>query len=55
MGCPNCKRSNLVEIALTVAQRKVTMRSCSRCDSRWWHKDGEAVRLPSLLELASQA
>ncbi len=42
-----------MEIALNVAERKVRMRSCSNCDTRWWDSDGHGVALPGILELAA--
>ncbi len=54
MKCPRCKTSRLMEIVTTVGDQEVTMRSCSRCDSRWWDRDGEPVALPEVLELASK-
>jgi hypothetical protein len=45
----------LVEIALTMKDRQVTMRSCSKCDSRWWASDGEDLALPRVLDLATAA
>jgi uncharacterized protein (DUF983 family) len=51
--CPRCHAGRLVEIALNVAERKVRMRSCSRCDTRWWDADGEGTPLPAVLELAA--
>jgi hypothetical protein len=36
-----------------IAQRKVTMKSCSHCDTRWWDSEGESLGLPGVLELAS--
>ena len=53
MTCPRCTRSMLVEIALTMKDRQVTMRSCSKCDSRWWASDGEDLALPRVLDLAT--
>ena len=53
MKCPKCRTSRLVEVGLTIAQRKVTMRSCSHCDTRWWDSDGEVIRLDGLLQLAA--
>ena len=53
MNCPKCVKTRLVEVGLTIAQRKVTMRSCSHCDTRWWHAEGESIALPRVLELAS--
>lgn len=54
MRCPKCKRSSLVQINLTVSERALTMRSCSGCDSRWWDSEGEELRLPGVLDLASR-
>lgn len=54
MSCPKCKKANVVEIELKIKDRAVTMRSCSGCDTRWWHSEGEALRLPGVLELASE-
>jgi hypothetical protein len=53
MKCNKCNTSRLVEVALTIAQRKVTMKSCSHCDTRWWDSEGESLALPRILELAS--
>ena len=52
MTCPRCKTSRLVEIELSIDKRPVTMRSCSRCDTRWWDSEGEPLPLPGVLELA---
>ena len=46
--------SRLVEIDVTLGGQRLTMRSCSRCDSRWWDQDGERVELPRVVELASK-
>lgn len=51
--CPRCHAGRLVEIALNVGERKVRMRSCSRCDTRWWDSDGEGLALGGVLELAA--
>jgi hypothetical protein len=45
----------LVEIGLTLKDRKVVMHSCSRCDTRWWDSDGELLPLTSVLELFTPA
>ena len=52
MTCPRCSGSRLVEIELVVDQRRVTMRSCSRCDTRWWDSDGKSIPLRSVLDSA---
>ena len=53
MVCPTCGTDKVVTIKLNVAEREVTMRSCGRCDRRWWHTDGEHVDLTNVLDLAS--
>jgi len=39
----------LVEIGLTIDGSRLVMRSCSKCDSRSWHRDGEEVALDGVL------
>jgi len=38
-----------VEIGLTIDGARLIMRSCSTCDTRSWHRDGEAVHLDGVL------
>ncbi len=38
-----------VEIALTIDGSHLMMRSCSICDTRSWHRDGEWVELDGVL------
>ena len=38
-----------VEIALTIDGSDLMMRSCSICDTRSWHRDGESVALDGVL------
>lgn len=52
MSCPNCRASQLVEIGMNVGENRVTMHSCSRCDTRWWERDGSRVAVNGVLELA---
>lgn len=54
MTCSRCNVSRLVEISVTIGERSVRMRSCSRCDARWWDAEGERLSLPAVLELASR-
>ena len=42
-----------MQIGLTIKDREVTMHSCSRCDTHWWHSDGERLGLTNVLELAT--
>lgn len=40
---------------MTLREQRVTMHSCSRCDTRWWDRDGELVPLSTVLRLAAPA
>ncbi len=53
MKCPRCKTKRLVDIEVTLGDRRVTMHSCSYCDSRWWESEGESLGLPRVVELAT--
>ena len=44
----------MVEIGLQVAGERVTMRSCSACDLRWWEGYDGRVELSDLLDLAAR-
>lgn len=41
-ACPGCDGA-LSAVRINTEERVVTMRSCSRCDRRWWTADGEVV------------
>ena len=53
--CPAC-HGPLVSITLPVEGHQLEMRSCSRCDMRFWRESGEDVDLAAVLgrELARQ-
>jgi transcription elongation factor Elf1 len=53
MACPVCRARQLVEISVTLKERKVTLHSCSGCDTKWWESEGERLPLNGLLELAA--
>jgi hypothetical protein len=53
MPCPVCRKRRVVEIKVVVGERQLTMHSCSACTARWWDADGEQVKLPKVLELAT--
>jgi hypothetical protein len=42
-----------VEIGLNLRGSRVTMHSCSKCDTRWWDTDGEKVALTTVFDLAA--
>jgi transcription elongation factor Elf1 len=53
MACPVCRDRQLVEISVTLKERKVTLHSCSECDTKWWSSAGQRLPLYSVLELAA--
>ncbi len=52
MTCPKCRGANLVEIRMTLQENRVTMHSCTVCESRWWDREGEHLPLGQVLNLA---
>ncbi len=46
--CTTCGHE-VVEIGLNVDGSRLVMRSCSVCDSRSWHRDGESVAIDGVL------
>jgi len=52
-SCPRCA-APLVEIRLAAAASNLVMRSCSRCDGRWWSRDGESADLHEVLGSVAQ-
>ena len=42
-------RGPLVSISLRIAAHEMDMRSCSRCDMRFWQTAGEDVELSDVL------
>lgn len=53
MSCPNCRTSQLVEIGMNVGDNRITMHSCSKCDTRWWDRDGSQLGVERVLQLAT--
>jgi hypothetical protein len=47
-SCRNCGNEE-VEIGLTIDGSRLVMRSCSTCDVRSWHRDGDQVDLDGVL------
>jgi hypothetical protein len=54
MDCPVCKTSQMVEIAVELRGRPVTMHACSACDTRWWESEGDRIPLESVYRLAGK-
>ena len=40
--CPDC-RADAAAVVITLETQVVLMRSCNRCDRRWWTSDGRPV------------
>jgi Zn-finger nucleic acid-binding protein len=54
MGCPTCRARQIVEIAVNLSGRNVTLHSCSKCETRWWDDDeGEVIELRDVIDLAT--
>jgi transcription elongation factor Elf1 len=55
MACPRCTARQLVEISVTITDRKVTLHSCSRCETKWWDEGSgsEVIELRDVLQLAT--
>jgi hypothetical protein len=47
-GCPRCT-APLVEIRLAPGDAELALRSCSRCDGRWWLREGRLVDFSGVL------
>jgi len=47
--------TDLVEIDLTVDGADLIMRSCSKCDTRTWERDGDTIELDGVLTDLSSA
>ena len=52
--CPQCQSRQMVEISLSVSGERVTLKSCSSCDLRWWEGYDGQVPLAQLLQLAAR-
>jgi hypothetical protein len=46
--CRECGHEQ-IEIGLMIDGSRLMMRSCSVCDTRSWHRDGESVELEGVL------
>jgi transcription elongation factor Elf1 len=53
MACPVCNTKRLVEIGINLGDSAVTLHSCSKCETRWWERDGERVEVDGVLTLAA--
>lgn len=53
--CPTCGSRDVININLTLERGdNVSFYSCHRCDKKWWNKDGAAVSLGNVLQMAKR-
>lgn len=49
--CATCS-GPLIEISISLQPSgPMSMRSCSTCDTRYWHREGEATTLEGVLDI----
>ncbi|MFQ5555437.1 MAG: hypothetical protein ACE5GC_08730 [Acidimicrobiia bacterium] len=55
LNCASCGGSTVIEIELMLPDgTEVEFYSCHQCETRWWNRDGEALELGSVLEMAKR-
>jgi formate dehydrogenase maturation protein FdhE len=47
--CPECGQGDLISIHMSVSGRDLAFTTCHLCEAKWWWRDGEAVRLQSVI------
>lgn len=53
LRCMSCGQDSVIQIELTLPDgTEVEFFSCHRCESRWWSRDGEAMGLDAVVDLA---
>ncbi len=48
-SCPVCNQGDLISITMTVSGSDLSFTTCHMCEAKWWYRDGEAVRLQSVI------
>jgi hypothetical protein len=48
-SCPVCDQGDLISITMTVSGSDLSFTTCHMCEAKWWYRDGEAVRLQSVI------
>ncbi len=49
--CPVCQSGDLVTISMSVSASDLSFTTCHLCEAKWWHQDGKAVPLQSVIGL----
>ena len=53
MHCPQCAATDVIEIKQKLPDgSEVQFFSCHACEEKWWNRDGEAIDLREVLDLA---
>ncbi len=53
VACDNCGARDAIQIEMTLPDgTEVHFCSCHRCENRWWNREGEALGLDAVLDLA---
>jgi hypothetical protein len=55
MNCPGCRGRDCVHIEIQLqGDQTVQFYSCRRCEAKWWERDGDAIALDEILNLAAK-
>jgi transcriptional regulator NrdR family protein len=54
MKCPSCRTRELVVINMKVADERISLRTCSSCDLRYWEGLDGQLPLDSVLALVGR-
>ena len=54
--CPRCLGNDITEIGIDVElDNEIKFFSCRFCEEKWWERDGGAIRLEEVIDLATVA
>ncbi len=48
-SCPVCHQGDLITISMSVSGTDLSFTTCHMCEAKWWHREGEAVPLQSVI------
>jgi hypothetical protein len=52
--CPECSGTDCIEIEINLKEENtVRFMSCRRCEAKWWQREGNAIALDEVLNLAA--
>ncbi len=53
MSCPSCNGENCTQIIIHLKDEEtVQFYSCRKCEAKWWEREGGAIDLAEVLQLA---